>query len=334
MSKKFLYGPLAVGAVILAVWYGIWLQGAKHLKTVIAEFAVESAEDGAIVTYDHVRVSGFPFFLRGEIDKPNTKIASGDIWRGDKLYMDADIVSPRRLIFSPRGRHQFLLRSGDNWSFIDDSARASFEKFDDDRWIAKFAGDYLKADITSGETAHLFDYLLNVQRVSKELDIYEASAVSGAGAIDGGIYDGKPVSLDRIEFAARLYKASLLNEDTLDQWRQEGGRLEINRAIISNDGAFISVSGKVSVDPEGYITGDLNAIAQNPAKLTPLIAAFGQLSEQETEATRATLLMMGIATGGKIEAPIKFKEGKASLLGIQIGTLPKYDLNAVAVDQQ
>ena len=333
MSKKFLYGPLVLGALVMVIWYGIWLQGAKQLKNVIAEFAVESAEDGAIVTYDHVRVSGFPFFLRGKIDKPATEIASGEMWLGDKLYMDADILSPKRLLFSPRGVHQFSSPSGETWRFIDDSARASFEKFENKRWVAKFAGDYLKLDLANGTTGHLLDYLLNVQRVSKELDIYEASMVTGSAAIDGGAYEGKPLKLASIEGAARLYKASLLQESTLEIWQSQGGRLEIDRIVISTDDAFFSVSGDVSIDPDGHLTGDLKAVTENPAKLTPLFAAIGQLSDDESRATSAALLMLSIASGGKIEAPVELKNGGAYILGVQVAALPNVKTNSIDEDQ-
>ena len=322
-KKKYFYIPLAVGGIILAIWYGVWLQGAKLMKETIVKFADDETSDTSSLTFNSIKVSGFPFFLRGKVDAPVYTTANGLNWSGEKLYMDADIISPSQLTFSPRGDHIISDATGDTWHINDDSARASFEALLDGRWVVKLAGDRMKATQSTGETVHVLDYLINVQP-SKELEnAVEASILVGAAALDGGLYEGNPIKLDGIEFAARLHAISLAKTDTIQEWKAAGGHLEIQRAAIFMDDALFSLRGNISIDREGFPTGAVNALVEKPAKLAPLFVGLGQLSNEEADAARSGLMVVGLATGGKINGPIEMKNGAAHLLDIQIARLPQ-----------
>ena len=323
MTRKYLYASFFFAGIVLAIWFGFWVHASNVMKNAVAQFAAAQVREDIDVTYASIKTSGYPFLLRGHIKAPSVRLANGDHWSADKLYVDTSITSPNRLIFSPRGVHQLMQHNGGRWTVEDDTMHASIESLPKSRWLAKMSGDQLQAATQSGNRLLVLNYVVNLQPSPHLPDALEASAILGPAALDGGSYEGRPIKITVIELAARLRAASIFATGNMDQWRAMGGIVEIERARLESAGAIIFLSGTLSIDDQGFPSGRLTASIDNPGKLGPLLTGIGQLSKTQAKAAQSTLLFVGLASGNKIEAPVEFENGYAKFLGVKIAQLPK-----------
>ncbi|MEL7029333.1 MAG: DUF2125 domain-containing protein, partial [Pseudomonadota bacterium] len=74
--------------------------------------------------------------------------------------------------------------------------------------------------------------------------------------------------------------------------------------------------GSLSVDPSGYLTGELDASLRNPAELAEILAARGEIPADAVEGVRASITLMSVAAGGEgteFNGALVFEDGEARI---------------------
>lgn len=301
-NRWFLYGPFLAAAAILLAWFGVWSAGAGAMREALAEFAAREAEAGGAVSYSPLRARGFPFFLRGEIGK--VSIARGRYgFEADAVYLHASPFAPGRLVFSASPTFRLATPEG-LWQVKADAARASIEA-DGGGWIFKAEAALLDA-VNEADAIRLGRSVINIA----------PDAQDGAShAVSVRVLDARIATPRGATEIARLDAALSVSP------KQRAAAVHGFDAEIG--AARARLSGALTVDPQGFLAGRLDAAIDHPESLADVLRMAGAVDDDDRLALEAGLAMLASAGGGAIAAPIDFSNGEIKLAGVKVARAPR-----------
>ncbi|MEQ8936253.1 MAG: DUF2125 domain-containing protein, partial [Amphiplicatus sp.] len=310
-SPALLWAPFVVAALLVAAYYVVWREGAQTMRRAVDTWAEDQRAAGLTVSYDQVRASGFPFFLRGAA--ANAVIGDARRWRwsAEKLNIDTLPYALDRLVFSATNPQTLDLGENGVWLLRSENGRASIEKDDSRDWLVNVeSGPGSIESVARAVSLSADKVLLSVapeasdhERIQASLIIEKLSAGLNAGAIDAA----------RIEAFVEIAETAA------------GFALDLRRIAVDAEGAQILLTGSIHVDDAGYPEGVLEADIANPSGLAGLLQKLGALSPQEAKQASAALTLAAIAGGGRINGPVALKNGEARIAGVKIADLPRID---------
>lgn len=325
VSRKWLYIAWALGALVFLAYVLIWRYAAGEMKTAVNDWVADQRAAGLSVAHGPVTSDGFPFFLRVHIDAPD--IASQDQWRwkADRLTLDALPYDLSRLIFSPTGEQWIETAEGGRWRYTADDLRASIAKDKERGWVfAVTIANALSSQVDSAENLSLGELIVDVAPAPGDPSTLTLSLAARDIVYKYGPGADDPISVTRFDTALALSQSDMLiGPDPLEIWRRAAGKLTIMGLSANINGAELSLTGALAIDPEGWPDGKITTMIRKPAGLAPAIARTGALGPREAQAAAAGLAMAAIASGGAIEAPIVLENGVATIAGVKIADLPK-----------
>jgi hypothetical protein len=321
-SRRWLYIPFAVAAVVFAGYALLWRAGAAEMKSSVYDWILAQRSAGLEISHGEIRSVGFPFFLRLRIDAPSIAAPDQWRWRAERLFLDALPYDLRRLILSPEGE-QFLWAKGqDEWRVNAADIRASIADDAERGWAFAMSVDKASARRARDGAAIVGERLV----LDLAPDVAEPTTITlslAANAIESVNNDQRIGPAD-LNAALSLSHAQWLSAaDGGAAWRDAGGALRIDGLFGEFEDARLSVSGAVALDGAGYPAGTLKAQITNPAVLARLLGKAGALEPQEAEAAAAGLALMALGGGGQIAAPIELKDGFAKIGGVKLADLPR-----------
>lgn len=299
--QLYLWAPFALAGVILIAWFFVWRAGAEAMRKALADFAADQAEDGGSVTYAPMRARGFPFFLRGEAD--DVAIARGGYrLETQTLYLHATPFDPGRVVFSTTPLLQVETPKG-VYAVRAEDARASIER-NAGAWL--FKAEALAIEATKGdEVLKTGRSVLNV-------------APSGSGAYQASFRIlGAHVANKRGEASIARLDAALT---------ASGAPLAVTLHGLDGEigGARIGLEGALARDNEGFLAGRLDAAIENPAALAAALSVLGAVKPEHARALDVGLQLLASAGGGRIAAPLDFKDGDVRIAGVKIAPAPRF----------
>ena len=324
VSRRWLYIPFAIAAIVVIAYYMLWSAGAAQMKSAVHDWIEDQRSAGLTVSYSDIVSGGFPFFLRVHID--DVEIASPDGWRwqGERLSLDALPYNLNRLVFSPQGEQILSADGFGEWRVTAADLRASIANDKARGWVFSLtvgnATALRDADDASAALQSLVFDLAPDATVGTTL-VLNLAARKFTAEVDGERY-----SLAELKTVTSASLSDLLlAPDGVSLWRQNGGVLNVLGFFADVEDAQFSVSGKIRLDANDYPAGAVNAEIVNPAKFALLLGKTGVISRAEAETAAAGLSLMALAGGGKIAAPIDLKDGKAQIAGVKIADLPRVE---------
>lgn len=322
LRRRLLYLPFAIAGVIVLAYYLLWRFGANEMEKAVTAWAEEQREAGAEVSYSALRRDGFPFFLRMHIDSPTINSPNGWGWSGERLTLDALPYELNKAIFSPTGDQTVTTPGDGQWRVSAADLRASIASDKTRGWVLSAnLGEAQARRLEDGARAKLASLIFDLSPDADEASTLVLSLVAGGAALDSPEAE---FELDRLQTVALLTQSHMLQgEAPTDAWRNAGGAIVINGLIAEVDEAALSVSGRLVLDQDDYLSGQLRAELSKPAGLAETLRNTGALSPNEANAAIAGLSLMALAGGGKVTAPIDLKNGEASITGVKIADLPQ-----------
>lgn len=306
-----------VGTLIVALgaYTGLWFWTAHRLETGIEQWAAAEREKGAIVDYQALEITGFPYRMRAELTEPAVaRPTEGGMamWATPMLVIDSYPYKINHLIFDfpapifydrPLGDkpHNKNWREQTEFRFEEahasvvltlSGARASFEA----KGItarARFAED--------GQEPEPFAPLLTADTVNAHLrpapgrdNVYEGYADAAALTVLRANPRTKQLPPPVSRFEAQFYvtEAQSVTQALLDGadpaallkgWAGQGGELEIERFYVNVKGTELTASGALAVDEDGYAQGPLKFKAVGWQKSDVLINPGGTLPADKQE---------------------------------------------------
>lgn len=321
-SRRWLYIPFAVAALILFGYFLLWRAGAQQMKEATLDWIGEQRAAGMDISHGAIRAGGFPFFLRVFIDAPDIASPQGWRWRSDALVMDALPYDLNRLIFSPLGEQYLYTDRFGDWTMTVEDLRASIANDRDRQWVfAMTVGEASSIRAEDGARTHLQSLVFDFAPAPGDPTTLTLNLAA----------DGFEATLDDETVTVASFKTSLMATETqalagpdpAGAWRAAGGALVVAGFYADIEKTEVALSGALYLDRQHYPEGALNTELKNPAGLARLLRKAGALTPQEADAAAAGLTLAAVASGGKISAPIEFKNGAAQIAGVKIADLPQ-----------
>lgn len=313
-----LYLPIAVAALLVAAYGFFWMRGAETMRGLVEDWAEDQRENGLVVSYNAISTAGFPFFLRAHVNAVEIADPGRWRWRAESLDIDALPYALDRLIFSPRGAQNFESPEIGAWRAAGDTIRASVAADSDRGWL--FSLEVLNGAARSETGAARISasqFLLDAAPNATDPATIEASLRADAVAFEDG---SRAVSLSRVGAALGFSQTA-----PGDGAGKPTGALRVRRLGIETGKTRISAAGVLHLDAEGYPAGAIDAEIENPAGLAELLGGAGVLEQAEADAVGTGLALAALPTGGKLAAPIVFRDGEASIARFKLADLPKVE---------
>jgi hypothetical protein len=90
MKKIFASRWTQMFLVLVALYSAYWFHMAGEIKTEIHDWVAEQAKEGTEVSFENLKVSGYPLFFIASIDNPDIFVRDGDRrphWQGERLQI-------------------------------------------------------------------------------------------------------------------------------------------------------------------------------------------------------------------------------------------------------
>lgn len=318
LSRKWLYLPWAIAAVLLAGYFAMWRMGAAEMKSQIQIWIDDQRAAGIAISHGKVQAEGFPFFLRVHIDDPDIAQSGAWRWRTDRLTLDALPYDLNRLIFSVRSEQKVAIKNYGEWRIKAEDFRASIAADKERFWIFAMTLGGAKAQHDADRTAATVESLvLDFAPTANDPASFMLNLAAGGVKLQTREND---TSLDTFHIMAMATHADLISN--AEAWRQAGGALSIKGLLMEQGNARLSVAGDVRLDGDHYPEGNLHAELRSPAAFVQSMSHAGVISAEAAEVLAANLTLAAIAGGGTISAPIELRDGEAQIANVRIGAFP------------
>ncbi len=324
ISRRWLYAPFALAAIILAGYYLLWRVGAHEMKKAVDVWVVDQRAAGLEVFHGAVKAEGFPFFLRVHIEAPEIAMSGAWRWQAETLFLDALPYDLNRLIISPGGEQMLSADGFGEWRGAAADLRASIANDKTRGWVfAVTAGNATGRRKSDGATYRLASLVLDLAPAPDDPAVLTLNLA--ANGVEGSA-SGETYAVAQLQTIMSLSATDMLLTPTpAASWREAGGALNIAHFFADIENTKIAIAGALQLDQSHYPQGALKTELQSPAGLANLLGKTGALSPAEASAASAGLTLMAMTSGGKITAPIEFKDGSAQIAGVKIADLPKLE---------
>ena len=317
-SRRWLYIPFAIAAIIMIAYYGLWRVAANTMEQTAAQWTEEQRAAGYDIAHQGISRKGFPFYLRLKVDAPTVTTPEGWRWQAPILFVDALPYDLTRVIFSPFGEQSLSLGAKEQWIMNAEEAKASIGVDKKRGWVFSLS---IKNGLASNGTDKGSIGQLDMDLAPSAADIPSATLMLVAANIGAETADSS-WALDQFNLALELTHAGAFALDNgLDVWQYSGGKLIVSALEAQQETGTVRLNGDFSLDDNYYPAGRLDAEITNPAAITNWLADAKLMAPAEAETTGAQLTLLAIAGGGKIQAPIEFADGAVEISGVTLGYL-------------
>ena len=348
-TRLGLYIPFALAGVAALGYTVVWNNAAGVVKDEITRFAEDETQTRQLA-YDDVKVGGFPFFLKVDVENP--RYAAPDDarawrWSGERVTLHAVPFKPKEIVAQFHGPQNitFLDRPGVearapkeiHWRLASDSTRASFT-------AGKSGPENIALEVEEGEAtradAGLIAATTRFDRLIVRLEENKAENAEDDGFVLAGLsiegFESAPeiagqtpgaLKLDAITAALTLEPLTMAELNALDgeallAWSQTGGALTLEGLQIRSGETRLTASGGVDFDEYGFPFGELDARLERPQGLVDILAARGGVSAENAEAARVAIALMTLTTGeDALNAPLTLEGGDVRLGPVAIARL-------------
>ena len=320
-----------VGLLVLLamVAYGaLWFELSHRLESGLGETLDALAARGFEVEMGEMQRSGFPHqvsIVTGGLDlraaraEPALRARASDLkltihpWRFDRLLGQAQqiglergglrFIAPRADITAERaGDGRRITLALDAGSLLDASEDAPLLRMTDVQ-----AALLLAEEDGSEETGLLEPARARISMQSRGLRFVRAEG-------DGG--------LDELRLNAVLHGRIAMpwGRHALEQWRDEGGTLDIEELRLVWDDAALAAQGSLSLDEALRPLGALTVTLDNPARLLDRLRSAGWIDPRLAAQLRPLLasLPRSDAGAGDLSLPVSLQNGQVFLAGLPI----------------
>ena len=353
IQRKYLI-PVGIVALLVAVWTLGWFWFAREIQTGLQDFTDRNADNPVSMSWESVRVDGYPTRLNTHIAQPHGTWSGPD---GDVAWAGADAIlgfftdGGRTVSFRAPGTHDFNLRSnGAERRMVASSEKLGGRiNFDGKGQVLGLRGLATRLDIAvDGQLATTldraaFDWSQAGNRVGDPANsdgihpvsdgqtlIFSLSGVSLVAAnLDANLAETLGRKLDQL--AGQLSVRGTLDPTDLSpgglaRWRDAGGTLELADFTLVWGPLRIAGDGTLAVDDALQPVGAFTAQIAGLDRLIDLLEKSGQMRRQQAAIARIALAVLprAPANGGPPQArvPVSIQNRQLSIGPIPVLRLP------------
>ncbi len=347
MAKKAVYGTAALIGLVAVAYSAVWWSSAKRFRGEIAGWATDMRGRGWTVSYDGVRIEGYPASLTAIVEAPSIGApegAGGWRWQGPRMAAKVRPWNPGRIALDGAGIHRFRtegadaepirIAAGDAFGLIlrltDARATKVVLKLSDIEIEAP--GRALPRRLKEAEAAiRLLDRPARVEDgrgpeppgLSIAASLREIEFGRGASTARGGTIEEASLTAKLIGPFPRDATAQ-----SLAVWRDGGGTLEIGSLSLRWQQANGKGSGTVALDRDLQPLAALTIRIEGYAGLVRSLVDRGWLKRRDAGAIQLGLdLIARAGTGqpGTIAMPLTIQNRRLSFGPISVTQLPRIE---------
>lgn len=347
MSRKAAYGAAALIGLAAIVYSAIWWISADRLRGELDGRAADMRANGWSVSYDRVRIDGYPVSVTATVDAPSIaapRSAGGWSWRGPRSTATIRPWNPWRIVLDGAGAHRLRLADkerepirvtvGSSFGLILFLAEAratkivlNLEDVAIDATVDGLPKNIEEADATillpeqPGRADRGRGFEPPGPTIALRLENIQFSRVEATGhgfGIEEASWTAKLIGPVPREATARA----------LAVWRDGGGTLEIANASIRSQGASARGSGTVALDRDLQPLAALSIRIEGYRELLRALVTQGWMKRNDAGAIRLGLdLVAGASSGrkGEIAMPLTIQDRRLSFGPISVTQLPRID---------
>ncbi len=347
MAKKAAYGAAALIGLAAVIYTAVWWIHADRMRGELDGWAADMRANGWSVSYDRVRIDGYPASVTATVDAPSIAApdsAGGWSWRGPRMTATIRPWNPDRMVLDGAGNHHFrladkdrkpiLVTAGSSFGVVLLLAEARATKI-----VLKLANVAIDA------TVQALPRKIEEAEATILLPEYPGRADLGRGPEPpgptialrlGGVDFSDAAATERnlgIEEASLTAKliGPTPREATaraLAVWRDGGGTLEIADASLRSQGASARGSGTAALDRDLQPLAALSIRIENYGALLGTLVAQGWVKNSDAGAIRLGLDLVARASSGRkgtIAMPLTIQDRRLSFGPISVTQLPRID---------
>ena len=347
MAKKAVYGTAAIIGIAIVAYSAVWWSSAERFRREIDGWAADMRGRGWTVSYDRVRIEGYPASLTAIVEAPSIGApagAGGWRWQGPRMTAKVRPWNPGRIALDGGGIHRFQtegadsepvrIAAGDAFGLILRLTDAQATKI-----VLKLS------DIEIDAPGRILPRRLKEAEAAIRLPDRPARVEDGRGPEPPGV--SIAASLRDIEFgrgapAARggtIEEASLTAKligpfprdataQSLAVWRDGGGTLEIGALSLRWQKANGKGSGTVALDRDLQPLAALTIRIEGYADLVRSLVDRGWLKKRDAGAIKLGLDLFaraGTEQPGAVALPLTFQNRRVFLGPISVMRLPRIE---------
>lgn len=324
-----------LGIVLLTGLYWLyWSNVADRIEAEVAQWAAAQEADGIRVTWEAMRVRGFPTQLRLELDALTFDAfgAGADRWAISMPEFHANALPYRldHVIGSAKSPMRLALGPADSeelWTIDAQSAQASYVM--EDARPARIAIDIQSATAmreTGDASVSAGRFQIHARRVPDMAGTADVAVRAEALVLDGMLAPGLAALLGpeigRAAAQARVTAAAGDGVfDDLALLRLEGGEVQVSEGFADWGPASATFSGKLAVDAAGVADGRFDTRLEGTEAIVAGLVREGLIDPSVEGPLKAALAFMSAASGdagGGIRAPVIVRQGRVYLGPVRV----------------
>jgi hypothetical protein len=328
-QRKYLVFLTALALLALA-WAGGWLWLADKLRADIDSFVAAQRENGVVLRWDDLRISGFPVRFDTDIDGPTARWDRVDRtieWAGADTSIRPFLEGPGAVSFRAAGLHRLELRDPD----IDFRVETRSDKlngileFDDAGQIRGLRGVAEPFDLhidngpRIGVSRAAFDYSrhreprtadpIHPDPVSERLSVVVSEIDLTDIPLDASIVRALSNTITTFAAQAAIHGPLVIeavSPESLARWRDAGGTLEVESLEMIWGPLRFAGDGTLALDEALQPAGAFSARISGLDTLIDLLEQRGEIQSRQAAFARIALavLMRAPGNGGAPEARI------------------------------
>ena len=347
MARKAVYGTAALVGLLVIAYSAIWWSSAERFRGELDGWAADMRGRGWTVSYDRVRIEGYPASIAATVEAPSIGApegAGGWRWQGPRVTAKARPWNPGRIVLDGAGIHRFRTGGADA-----DPVRIA-------------AGDAfgLILRLTDARATkvvlRLSDIEIDAPGRSLPRGLGEAEAAislpDGTARVEDGRGPEPPgpsieaslrvIEFDRGDSATRggaIEEASLTarligpfprdaTAQSLAVWRDGGGTIEIGELSLRWQKVNGKGSGTVALDRDLQPLAALTIRIEGYADLVRSLVDRGWLKRRDAGAIQLGLDLFaraGTEQPGAVAVPLTFQNRRVFLGPISVMRLPRIE---------
>jgi hypothetical protein len=322
-----LYVPFAIAAIIAIAWTGVWIGIRGQAQRTIDADAAILRKAGYEVAWQDRKITGWPFRMDVAFTGLRLREPSGWGFAAPKLEAEAFAYALGHWMVAAEDGFTFTRPHGGPVEVKGRVIRASLTDVTQRPPALSIEGQDLT--FAPGPGAQAFS-LASAKRVELHLRPgpddqgailfkVEDGRTAPAGTL-AAFGAGKPVAMvwDSIFSKVSGFKGADLAERS-QAWSLAGGQLQVRQAgITAGDASLGAQAGKLTLDSDGYLTGDLDVTVRNGPQAMAALAGAGLVPPESALAAAA---VMAARPDGRL--PLTFQAGQTTLGPVALAPAPK-----------
>lgn len=323
---------LAFCSFCAVLYSGYWGAGRITLPRAIEAWAEDRRAEGWQVAWSDLSLRGFPSRFDTTLTEPSfADPETGWAWQGQFLQMLALSYKPNHLIAVLPPRHQ-LATPDTRYQIQHKDARASlvFAGGTDFR-IARATSVVENLEILQTNSRISAQSIRFGLRPTSESPLSYDIGLAVEGLAPSHLLKAQldpaevlPPALEAVNLDAALAFDAPWDRFALETARPQPTALHIKRAEAIWGGLHLRIAADLSIDPQGFASGEITVKATNWREIIALVQNAGLIPEGAVPLLESALGSIAEMSGppNTLDMPLNVRQGRIRLGLIPLGTLP------------